>query len=157
EIGGDALPTVEVYDPISNVFEAVADLLSSPRKNHAAALLPNGRVLIAGGSDSSSTLDTADVYDPSADAVSYAGRMSGPREGLSATTLSDGRVFLAGGRDQKGDLASAEFYDVTDGKFSASVKLKTARHSHLAFLLPDNNSVVMAGGVVGARASAAAE
>src|SRR5262249_34159905 len=111
------------------------------------ASLPDGRVLITGGSNGSVPVATSEVFDPTTNTVSAGPAMSSPRMGHSATTLLDGRVLLAGGNDGSADLASAEIFDASAGSFSpASSGLVTARQGHLAFLLPLNNSVLILGG-----------
>jgi uncharacterized repeat protein (TIGR01451 family) len=60
------LSSAELYDPITDTFTWTANLLT-PRKNHSACLLPDGTVLVAGGSVSDSdpfSLTNAEVYDP---------------------------------------------------------------------------------------------
>ncbi|MGH7485763.1 MAG: Ig-like domain-containing protein, partial [bacterium] len=48
------------------------------------------------------------------------------------------------------DLASAEVFDPTTGAFSVSAaNLATARSGHRAFLLPNNNSILIVGGTSG--------
>ncbi len=59
-----ALSTAEVFDLSTNSFTAVGSMHSA-RFNHAAAILPNGKVLITGGEDGSgNTLNTAEIFDP---------------------------------------------------------------------------------------------
>jgi len=38
--------------------------LNFGRHNHTATLLPNGKVLVVGGYDGTSVLDTAKIFDP---------------------------------------------------------------------------------------------
>src|SRR5207248_473210 len=87
-----------------NTFESIPATLSSPRKDHAAAVLKDGRVLIAGGSNGGAPLDSIDIFNPATGLVSRAGRMSVARWGLSATTLVEGAVLVAGG---SGNAASS--------------------------------------------------
>ena len=47
--------TVEIYDPTTNVFNFTGSL-NTGRSGHVATLLPNGRVLVAGGTDNTSPL-----------------------------------------------------------------------------------------------------
>ena len=61
---GNALATAEVFDLSTNTFTAVGSMHSA-RFNHAAAILPSGKVLITGGEDGSGhTLNTAEIFDP---------------------------------------------------------------------------------------------
>lgn len=66
-IGGDISPagaTADLYDPASGTFSSLA-LPSSRRDGAAAAALPNGRVLVAGGDDDAFVpLKTAILYQP---------------------------------------------------------------------------------------------
>ncbi|HZS52607.1 MAG TPA: YDG domain-containing protein, partial [Bryobacterales bacterium] len=148
--GGDsagvALATLEIFNPAASSFDLAARSLSSPREKHAAVRLKDGRVLIAGGTDGTNTLASADVFDPITGVVAPAGKMTVPRMLLSATLQLDGRVFLAGGNDGKNDLASSEIYDPARGSFTASAPLTAPRSGHRAFRIPNNNSILLAGG-----------
>jgi uncharacterized repeat protein (TIGR01451 family) len=114
-------------------------------------------VLIAGGSDGQSALDTVDVYDPKVQAIYPAGRMSVPRQGLSATVMLDGRVFLAGGNNGTADLASAEIFDPKTGTIALAGSMVSARQGHLSFRLPDNNEILLVGGTQNDKPLDAAE
>ena len=145
EGSGGALQTTEIFDPASGQFTNGAPL-STVRKNHAATLLNDGRVLIAGGSDGANALASIEIFDPKTGAISTAGAMSAGREGLSATTLVRGTVLLAGGSAAGNARASTELFDPTTGTVAAGPSMSAARSGHLALLLPNNNTVLMAGG-----------
>jgi hypothetical protein len=52
----------ELYDPVAGTWTLIADLLTGvARNNHDTALLPNGKVLVAGGGRGGLT---AEVFDP---------------------------------------------------------------------------------------------
>jgi hypothetical protein len=56
----------EVYDPTTGKFSAVASL-EVPTANHIAVLLPDGRVLVAGGrGPTSGAMATGELHDPAA-------------------------------------------------------------------------------------------
>ena len=154
---GGALASLELYDPLSGTFTAVPAAMSSPRVDHAAALLANGRVLIAGGTDGVQALASTEIYDWTNDAVAPGPVMSTPRAGLSATALLDGTILLAGGTDGEHDLASAEICDASaTACFATPGAMTTARRDQLAFALPANSSVLIAGGRAGASGAAVA-
>jgi hypothetical protein len=70
--------------------------LSFARATHTATLLPNGRVLIAGGMEGAGA--TAEIYDPDRGSFAPAGRLAFERSGgHAAVLLSSGKVLLAGG------------------------------------------------------------
>jgi hypothetical protein len=61
---GDALPSVERFDPSAGTF-AASGSMSEVRESHTATLLGNGKVLIAGGDDGGGNyLADAGLYDP---------------------------------------------------------------------------------------------
>ena len=87
--------------------------MASARANAMATLLPNGKVLVAGGwnPDTFATLSAAELFDPATNTWSSAGTMSTVRSDATATLLSDGRVLIAGGSDGiNSTTANAEIY-----------------------------------------------
>jgi hypothetical protein len=129
--------------------------MATARQAHTATLLPDGKVLIAGGFIGvTGILDITELYDPSKGTFSAAGFMTTPRVGHTATLLPDGRVLLAGGANASGYLASAELYDPRKGTFSVTGSMTTARELYTATLLPDGQVLVAAGLSHGALASA---
>jgi hypothetical protein len=64
--GGDwfgVIASAELYDPLANTFSP-AGAMRFPRVSSTATLLPGGKVLIAGGSDSEGivTFATAELF-----------------------------------------------------------------------------------------------
>lgn len=120
--------------------------MKARRAAHTATLLPDGRVLIAGGfAGDENSLASAEIFDPQTNEFSSAGEMNVSRSGHSATLLPGGRVLIAGGYN--GDyLDSAEIYDAKTGKFTPTGKMTLPRSGQTAVLLA-NGKVLLAGGV----------
>ena len=157
ENAAGVLTSVELFNPDTETFSIVGTL-SSPRKGHAAARLADGRVLIAGGFSGDAALSSIDVFDPETESVGPLGVSLGtPRAGLSATTLLDGKVLFFGGNDGSNDLATSEIFDAATGAIVAGPAATAARRDHDAFLLPNNNAVLIVGGATADGASASAE
>jgi hypothetical protein len=61
---GASLNSSELYDPATGTWSTTASL-NTARGAHTATLLPNGKVLVAGGSDDCcSPMNSAELYDP---------------------------------------------------------------------------------------------
>ena len=80
--------------------------LQTARFDAVAAPLPDGQVLIAGGSSASSLLGSAELFDPATDTFTQlpeAGEteLHTAREGAVAAPLPDGQVLIAGGWEAK--------------------------------------------------------
>ncbi|HEY6807726.1 MAG TPA: kelch repeat-containing protein [Gemmatimonadales bacterium] len=90
--------TAEIYDPATDAFSATGSM-EVARGLHAAALLPDGRVLISGGdgNDPAAPPLGAEIFDPATGRFSSAGNLLTPRDSHTAVTLTDGRVLVAGG------------------------------------------------------------
>ena len=140
--------SLEVFDPATATFSAAGTLMTA-RKQHAAARLANGRVLIAGGASSDAVLQSTEIFDPATGQVLSGPALNIARHGLSATTLLDGRVLFIGGHDGTTNLASAEIYsDVSNAITQAAASSPmVSRRGHQAFLLPNNNAVLIVGGI----------
>src|SRR5262249_28671986 len=122
--------------------------MSAARFVHTATLLPNGRVLVIGGLNSSGTLPSAELYDPSTGGWSATGSMSVARWGHAATLLSNGQVLVSGGLSSIAPvsaLASAEVYDPSSGSWFLTGSMSVGRDRYTATLLP-NGKVLVVGG-----------
>jgi hypothetical protein len=108
-------------------------------------LLPNGKVLVAGGSTGATKLNSAELYDPAAGAWTVIANLNTARGTHTATLLANGKVLVAGGFGSGGALNSAELYDPAAGTWTATANLNTARGGHKAALLT-NGKVLVAGG-----------
>jgi hypothetical protein len=97
----------------------------TPRTAHTATLLPDGSVLVAGGSNGQ-YLTSAERYDPARSVWRTAGTMAEARTYHTATLLPNGRVLVAGGRGPH-DLASTELYDPASGTWSATGGMTNTR------------------------------
>jgi MYXO-CTERM domain-containing protein len=85
--------------------------MSVARHAHTATRLASGKVLVAGGSTGSTSLSSAELYDPSTNTWSPALAMSQARAWPTATQLVSGDVLVAGGSGFDGEkAASAEIY-----------------------------------------------
>lgn len=147
---GASLLLLLVCPAFAQSSKRVGDL-SVPRGSAAAALLPDGRVLITGGSANMTDFwSTAELYDPATARFVSTGSMRSPRSLHTATALRDGRVLIVGGRDRftfpTQTIAIAEIYDPATGTFTEAATMIQPRFAHAATLL-SNGQVLIAGGL----------
>lgn len=126
-------------------FSATGSLVTA-RYNHAQTLLPNNKVLVVGGADSSgNALASAEIYDPNTKIWSATGSLAVARVGHTATLLANGMILVAGGQNQSGYLASTELYDPATGVWTNTGNLSTPRAAHTSTLLSSGKVLVTGG------------
>ena len=171
--GGPSETAAEVYDPATGLFSPTGSL-SVGRAGYSATLLPDGRVLVAGGGDCATATDngtwaSAEIYDPATGEFTATRPMTAPRQGHTATLLQDGRVLITGGFTgpqpgaaqaitlasiqladtcQSTFLDSAEIFDPATGTFTPTRSMGTLRGGHTATMLNDGR-VLLLGGACG--------
>ena len=128
----------------AHTFSATGAMLY-PRYGHTATLLPNGKVLVAGGRAKSDPRASAELYDPATGLWTETGKLTYARYYHTATLLKNGKVLVVGGHADKDPRASAELYDPATGLWTETGKLTYARYYHTATLLPDGKVLVTGG------------
>ncbi|MBA3913157.1 MAG: hypothetical protein H0X25_04745 [Acidobacteriales bacterium] len=133
--------TAEVYDPATQTFSS-AGTLSAPRCGHTATLLPDGRVMVAGGTDGKILLNTADIYDPATNTWTAGANMSVARDYFSAAVLSGGKVLVTG------PDTSAEIFDPVSNTWTTAGGTQFTYGANAAATLL-NGEVLLVGGPAG--------
>ncbi len=128
--------TVSAGDPVAMV---------TPRTRHAAALLADGRVLIAGGHDNSYlAISSAELFDPASATFASTGAMATPRQDFTLVALRDGRALAIGGfQNDGGSVRGTELWD--DGTWSPGPELPEPRTGASAFVAGDGRVIIFGG------------
>jgi hypothetical protein len=123
--------SVEIYDPTSGTFSAVASMTAA-RATQDAVLMSDGRVLVAGGfSTGENFLNSAEIFNPSDGTFTPTAAMSSVHAGADGVLLADGRVLIAGGRSSNADV-----YDPAAATFAMTAPMRVALLSAPAVALP---------------------
>ncbi|MGZ3422896.1 MAG: kelch repeat-containing protein, partial [Polyangiales bacterium] len=104
--GGSKAATL--YDGNTNTWTEMAPM-ATDRWFHRSSLLPNGRVIVVGGQSSVGS-EKVEVWDPVANAWSFAGVISAERITVAVAPLASGALFVAGGRAGGATLNTTEIF-----------------------------------------------
>jgi hypothetical protein len=116
--------------------------MATSRFDHTATLLPNGKVLIAGGASDLSpdghyqpVASAAELYDPSTGTFTGIGELDDGDYWPSTTLLADGRVLIVG--------KNAHLYDPGTGGLSDAIN-----DNYLGIYFNQNGTLLMNGKVL---------
>jgi hypothetical protein len=134
----------DLYDPSTKHF-TTSGAMTVPRTKFGGALLPDGRVLIAGGQAGGpfgTRVTSTQIYDPRTGRFFSGPELNEHRFKLSkaVVSLKDGRVLIAGGAEQP------EVYDPNSGTFVPVGGAKLDGFCFSTATLLNDGRVLLAGG-----------
>ncbi|MBL8756409.1 MAG: hypothetical protein JNK15_24155, partial [Planctomycetes bacterium] len=157
---GQPTAAAAIYDPATQTTTTLT--MASPRAGHGASLMPNGKVLVTGGSTAfdlqnplslfTGLLGTTELFDPTTNAFTAGPTMLEPRAFHTSTTLTTGRVLIAGGMavlpivNIPNVSSTAYLFNPTTNSFGLPSLMNGARFMHTATAL-SNGRVLLVGGL----------
>lgn len=137
-----AIPTLEIKHGVNQWFP-----VQIPRAQHTATILPNGRVLLIGGSlEPNDFVADEELIDPKSGLSDFTAPLHTVRHGHTATLLQDGRILVVGGYSLPGQwLSDAEIYDPVLDAWSVIPPLYPHGVNHTATLMQDGRVLVVGG------------
>jgi hypothetical protein len=126
--------------------------MTEPRAGHTASLLPDGRVLLAGGWNVPfpQAEGTAEIYDPATNAFTSTGSMLANLYADTGTLLKTGKVMITGNLiggfcGSTGTEPVSELYDPAAGTFAPAGSAPTMYCGPTATLLSDGKVLILPG------------
>ena len=127
---------VEIWDPATGKWTPTGSM-KRKRVRQSLTVLPDGRVLVAGGEgDANMAIRTTEIWDPATGEWAKAANMKIAREGMGSVLLRDGQVMVIGGvSDTFGPLDSVEIYDPDSDTWTKVAPMAVRRSRATATLL----------------------
>jgi hypothetical protein len=139
-----------VFAPTNSTWTTTSTL-NDPRQYHTATLLPNGKVLVAGGLGTgvSNVLATAELFNYTAGTWARTGAMKTNRYQHTSALLGNGTVLVMGGLNAAGNtLKTVEYYKPNLGSWKSTGAMNYF-HLHGTATLLANGKVLLTGGTDG--------
>jgi uncharacterized delta-60 repeat protein len=136
--------TAELFDPILRTWSSVGQLATA-RYDHTATLLPNGKVLAAGGRGVVAPLNDGEVFNPATGTWTVsANKTASAHSAHDAVLLPSGKVLMIGGSNDA-TQGKAESYDPATNRWTSMQGMIQGRTQPEAVLLATGKVLITGG------------
>ena len=156
ELGGNnslaAEQSADLYNPATGKWTLIGNLNPGGIFGYSAVLLPDGDVLVVGGSllgSGGKATNGAALFNPSTGTWTPTGSMNVAREGCLLILLPNGKALAAGGDTSFSQPASAELYDPATGTWTPTGGMTGSFNDYTSLLLGDGEVLAIVAEVSG--------
>lgn len=145
---GPALRSVEFYDPVGNKWSTLGAQAVNRSAKPVQFLLPNAKMLSAGGDIGGIGSVTSEVMDLNTGKVSATNALSVTHTAGCSLKLNDGRIFVSGGAANITSTATTkvtEVFDASTSSWSVVAPMNVSRAWHACTLMSDGKVFVVGG------------
>jgi hypothetical protein len=140
----------ELFDPLTSTWH-LAPSQTLGTADHVAVSMLDGRVWIAGGSNSGNTSARVEVYSEPLNSWSAGVSLSVARAKFTGSRLLNGEILVHGGAPLSSGVfgvpyAQSDLVSADGVTLSAGPPLPSARYGHTATLLSNGDLIVLGGG-----------
>jgi len=162
---GASATCAELFDPSTNTL-STTNPMTTDRYLQSSTMMPDGRVLIAGGltfimnpAYSENYHASAEIYDPRTGLFNATGPMTDSRYSHTGTLLPNGQALIVGGANSSGPVALpwVDLYTESQGTFARILSLPSGRYEHTATFFNSGLALVTGGRDSSGKALASAE
>lgn len=123
--------------------------MQDARSGSCSAMLPDGRILVTGGSAGADALASVEMLSAN-QVISSVSPMATPRANHICAVLPGGDVMVAGGTTLGGGITNAaEVYDAAKGQWASTEAMAVPRAGATATLLNDGRVLIAGGNTAG--------
>jgi len=145
-----SVPTLEVYDPMTNTWATKAPMPTA-RQGVGSAVLNDMLYVVGGTSSARGTVGAVEAYDPTTNTWTTKAPLPTPRSDLIVAVLN-GILYAVGGSISAGPVSTVEAYDPATNTWSTMDAMPTARTAAQAVVV--NGKLYVIGGYLAGGATA---
>jgi hypothetical protein len=135
-----------IYDPVLGVWTTVPNDMNGIRFHHSATLLPNGKVLIYGSTNSTDNI-TAEIFDPATNTFTPANNMLDLRANSPGILMDNGKVLSFGIGDffSPSNTKCIQIFNPANGTWTTNSYTTTGTQAYTIHKL-HNGKILVTGG-----------